>query len=63
MRNEPVRLKYEGKFDWIKGENRQWTITSHFIDVDGNDRYRGTFSLEGLVKLGIVRIRVRGFVL
>lgn len=48
-------LRYDGKYEWYPGENRQWTIISHFIDSDGQDRFRGSFSLRGLKELGIVK--------
>jgi hypothetical protein len=48
-------LKYDGRWTWITGENRQWTILNHWIDRDGADRFRGSFSLQGLKELGIIK--------
>lgn len=48
-------LRYDGKYAWFPGENRSWTILSHFIDAKGYDRYRGSFGLNSLIEMGIVR--------
>lgn len=47
-------LRYDGKYTWIEGENRTWTIISHFIDKAGQDRFRSSFGLAGLIELEIV---------
>lgn len=49
-------LRYDGKYDFMPAEvARQWTILSHFIDADGQDRFRGSFSLQGLRDIGAVK--------
>lgn len=50
-----ARLKYDGKYEWFPGENRQWTILSHFIDRNGADRFRGSFTLQGLRDIGFIK--------
>lgn len=50
-----VTLRYDGKYDFMAPPfDRQWTILSHFIDADGQDRFKGSFSLEGLKQIGAV---------
>lgn len=47
-----IRLRYDGKWDFIEDSDpRQWTITSHFIDRNGEDRMGGSFGLSQLLKL------------
>lgn len=50
----PVKLRYEGKFDWFP-EGRIWTLQSHFVDRTGADRFKTTMTLDGLIELGIVK--------
>ncbi len=47
-------LRYDGRYEFIQGENRQWTIQSHYIDQNGCDRYRGSFTLDGLREIGVI---------
>ena len=50
-----TRLRYEGKYDWIKDEDaRQWTIISDFYDKNGHNRKAGTFGLESLKNIGVI---------
>ena len=49
-----IHLRYDGKYDFIPGENRQWTLLSHFIDKNGDDRFKGSFTYQSLKELGIV---------
>lgn len=51
----PTLLRYDGKYSWIPGENRSWTILSHFVDANGQDRFKGSFGLGALIQLGIVK--------
>lgn len=55
MARQNVKLRYDGKFTRISGEVRQWTLLSHFLDVDGQDRFKGSFGLAGLRQIGVVR--------
>lgn len=50
-----VSLRYDGRYTDLPGKPRQWTILSHFLDQDGADRFRSSFSLEGLKEIGAVR--------
>ncbi len=50
-----IILRYDGRWEFLEGDNRQWTLLSHFIDANGYDRFKGSFSLTGLVLLGIVK--------
>ena len=50
-----AKLKYDGRWTWIEGENRQWTIVSDWIDASGENRKWGSFSLEGLMELKIIK--------
>lgn len=43
-------LRYDGRWDWVEGENRQWTIVSHFVDANGHDRYKGSFGLDSILR-------------
>lgn len=49
-----ARLRFDGRYDFINGENRQWTIVSHFIDANGADRFKGSFTLDGLREIGFI---------
>lgn len=51
----PVKLRYDGSYSFMPGNPRQYTVMSHFIDANGCDRYKGSFMLETLVELGIIR--------
>jgi hypothetical protein len=52
-------LKYEGRLLLDDPTSPKiWTITSHFIDHNGYDRFRGTLGLNSLWALGIVPIPV-----
>lgn len=48
------KLKYDGRYDWIPGESRQWTILTDFIDQNGANRRKGSFSLQGLKDIGLI---------
>lgn len=51
-----LKLRYDGKYDFMPAEfARQWTIISHFIDADGQDRFKGSFSLTGLIQIGAIK--------
>lgn len=51
-----IKLRYDGKYDFMADPfNRQWTIVSHFIDENGCDRFRGSFSLPGLIEIGAIK--------
>lgn len=50
-----IRLHYDGRWTDFPGENRQWTLLSHFLDQNGADRYRGSFGLDSLIQFGIVK--------
>ncbi len=50
-----IKLRYDGKWTDLPGQPRQWTITSDFIDSSGANRAHGSFGLEGLQQLGIVK--------
>jgi len=50
-------LRYDGKYEDMVGENRQWTIASSFVDADGCERIRGSFGLEGLRQIGLINKR------
>jgi len=49
-----VILKYDGKWDFKTGDQRQWTIQTIFIDADGFNRQWGSFDIEGLRSIGAV---------
>lgn len=56
-----VKLRYDGKYDFMPADQaRQWTIMSHFIDANGCDRFKGSFSEMGLVELGIIKGAING---
>jgi len=47
-----LKLRYDGKWDFIEdADPRQWTILSHFIDANGQDRIGGSFGLSQLLSL------------
>jgi len=48
-------LRYDGKYEDMVGENRQWTIVSSFVDANGCERIRGSFGLEGLLQIGLIK--------
>lgn len=49
-------LRYDGKYDFFPPDiARQWTILNHWIDESGADRFKGSFSLQGLRDLGILK--------
>jgi hypothetical protein len=53
---ERLKLKYDGRWDWYETqENRQWTVLSHYKDATGRDCFKGSFSLEDLQRIGIVK--------
>lgn len=50
-----LKLRYDGKYDFLPADiARQWTIMSHFIDKDGQDRFKGSFGLLGLIEIGAI---------
>lgn len=53
-----LKLRYDGKYEPKLGGERQWTLMSHFVDQNGQDRFRGSFMLGSLVQLGIVPPKV-----
>ena len=51
-----IVLKYDGRWDWFPTkENRQWTLLSHWTDAKGHDRIHGSFDLDGLRRIGVVK--------
>lgn len=48
-------VHFDGRHDWIHGDNRQWTLFVHFNDANGHDRFKGSFGFPELVNLGIVK--------
>lgn len=54
MEKQRVQLKFDGRYEDLEGENRQWTILTDFFDKDGCNRRNGSFSLHSLKELGIV---------
>lgn len=50
----PVKLRYDGRYEFVHGENRQWTIVSTFIDRDGANRKGSSFFLETLKDIGAI---------
>jgi len=58
IRVNGVDLRYDGAYDWIPGiAGKQWTIMNDFLDKNGHNRKRGTFSVTGLIDLGIVEAK------
>lgn len=51
----PVLLRYDGKYMFVPGENRQWTIVSDFIDDNGANRKGSSFFLETLKAIGAIK--------
>lgn len=37
-----VLVKYDGAYDWIPGDGRQWTVMSHYIDSTGRDQFKNS---------------------
>lgn len=56
MANNNVVLRYDGRWEGMIGDNRQWTILSHYIAPDGEDYCKSSRTLKGLIELGIVKI-------
>lgn len=53
-----LKLRYDGKYDFLPVESaRQWTILSHFIDAHGQDRFKGSFGLKGLIEIGAIKLQ------
>lgn len=50
-----TRLRYDGKYRDFPGDTRQWTLISSFVDENGNDRIRGSFSIQGLKEIGLLK--------
>lgn len=40
-----VKLRYDGKYDWMVGEDaRSWTVLNHYIAADGRDLFKTTWT-------------------
>lgn len=55
MASKPVVLRYDGRWKDMPNSPRQWTIMSHYIDKEGCDRLYGSFGLEGLKDIGLLK--------
>jgi hypothetical protein len=48
-------VRYDGRYDWIPApDDRQYTVLNHWIDADGADRFKGSFSLCALTEIGLI---------
>jgi hypothetical protein len=54
MENKQTILRFDGRWKDFPGDNRQWTIMTHFLDASGRDRFRSSFFIGGLIELGII---------
>lgn len=52
-----AKLRYEGKYDWLTGDSRTWTIMNRFVTGKGEEIKGSSFMLDGLIRLGIVPYR------
>jgi hypothetical protein len=47
-KHQTLKIRYDGKYDWIEGDARSYTVVSHIV-VNGQDLFK--FSFTGAANL------------